>query len=279
MDKPDRAALAQGTRQLLQPLASLMLKCGMTWREFAELARTVFVQVASREYGIRGRQTNVSRVAILTGIGRREVGKIRQAMDEEGPPLPNQTTDATRVLSGWHQDPQFIGADGQPRDLEPGGAGTSFEELARRYAPDVPPSTMLKELRRVGAVTDSGSGALRVTRRYYQPSLLDAQWILNAGSVFSDLGANINHNLGRNQGEGSWFLGRATDDRIDVRAVPEFQAFLEKEGQQFLERMDAWLATHRAAESSPPAETRKVVRLGVGLFMIKGETNKDTGKQ
>lgn len=279
MDKPDRMALAQGTRQLLQPLASLLLKCGMTWREFAELARTVFVLVASREYGIRGRPTNVSRVAILTGIGRREVGKIRQAMDEEGPPLPNQTTDATRVLSGWHQDPQFLGADGKPRDLAPGGAGASFEELAKRFAPDVPPSAMLKELRRVAAVTDLGSGQLRVTRRYYQPSLLDAQWILNAGSVFADLGGNINHNLGRRPGEGSWFLGRATDDRIDARAVPEFQAFLEQEGQQFLERMDAWLAAHRAAPESPPVETRKVVRLGVGLFMIKGETDKQTGKQ
>ncbi|MBM4195873.1 MAG: hypothetical protein FJ197_02060 [Gammaproteobacteria bacterium] len=251
----------------------------MTWKEFAELARTVFVQVASREYGIRGRQTNVSRVAILTGIGRREVGKIRQAMDEEGPPLPNQTTDATRVLSGWHQDPQFIGMDGIPHDLTISGSGPSFEELARRYAPDVPPSTMLKELRRVGAVTDVGAGgALRVTRRYYQPSQLDAQWILNAGSVFADLGANINHNLGRRSGDGSWFLGRATDDRIEVRAVPEFQAFLEKEGQQFLERVDAWLTAHRAAEATPPAETRKITRLGVGLFMIKGETDKQTGK-
>ena len=57
METVDREALFQGTRQLLAPLASLLLKCGLTWREFAEVGKGVFVDVASREYGIRGRAT------------------------------------------------------------------------------------------------------------------------------------------------------------------------------------------------------------------------------
>lgn len=271
MEKPDREALAQGSRALLCPLASLMLKCGMTWREFAEIARTAFVQVASREYGLRGRPTNVSRVAILTGIGRRDVGKIRKALASERPPIPNQTTDATRLLSGWHQDPDFAGPDGKPRDLAPAGPGGSFEALARRYAADVPAVTMLKELKRVGAVAELPGGRLRATRRYYQPTPLDAQWLLNAGSVFADLGANINHNIAPREGDPSWFLGRATDDRIDPRAVPAFREFVEREGQQFLERVDEWLARNRVDGGG-----NEGVRLGVGLFMINGE-NEDAG--
>jgi hypothetical protein len=274
MDTPDRQALVQGSRQLLCPLASLLLKCGMTWREFAEIAKTVFVQVASREYGIRGRPTNVSRVAILTGIGRREVGKIRHALAAEAAvAVPNQTTDATRLLSGWHQDADFAAAGGRPRPLAPAGAGASFEELARRYAPDVPPSAMLKELKRVGAVTEFADGRLQAARRYYQPTVLDAQWILNAGSVFADLGSNINHNLGAPRGDGSWFLGRATDDGVDPRAVPAFQAFLEEEGQRFLERVDDWLARHRAGTGDEAGRRQAATRLGVGLFMIKSDGN------
>lgn len=276
MEKPDREALAQGSRALLCPLASLLLKCGMTWREFAEIAKTAFVQVASREYGIRGRPTNVSRVAILTGIGRRDVGKIRQALQSERPPIPNQTTDATRLLSGWHQDPDFAGAGGKPLDLASSGPRQSFEELARRYAVDVPAVTMLKELKRVGAVTELPDGRLRATRRYYQPTLLDTQWILNAGSVFADLGANINHNLAPREGDPSWFLGRATDDRVDPRSIPEFRAFLERQGQEFLERVDEWLARHRAKDKSGTDGGSPGIRLGVGLFMIKGDdSNKD----
>ena len=268
----DREALVQGSRALLRPLASLLLKCGMTWREFAEISRSVFVEVAGREYGLRGRQTNVARVAILTGIGRREVGKLRRLLASEAPPLPNQTTDATRLLSGWHQDPDFIGPDGRPLDLQRGGRTASFEELARRYAADVPASAMLKELKRVDAVTELAGGLLRVTRRYYQPAPMDAEWILNAGSVFADLGGNINHNLAAGKSESSWFLGRASDDGVDPQAVPEFQAFLEEQGQQFLERVDEWLTRHRTGDK----DGAKAVRLGVGLFMIKDDSEKGT---
>lgn len=275
MEQLDRKAVAQSARALLRPLASLLLRCGLTWREFAELSRMVFVEVATREYGIRGRPTNLSRVAILTGIGRREVGMIRQALEASEPPLPNQTTDATRLLSGWHQDAEFLGADGLPLELPVEGAGASFESLARRYAPDVAPSTMLKELQRVGAVGPLANARVRVLRRFYQPAALDPQWILNAGSVFADLGVNINHNLAAGEGRPSRFLGRATETRVDAASVAAFQAFLEDEGQQFLARVDGWLARHRLEEPVPQEKT--TVRLGVGLFMIKGDPDKESG--
>ncbi len=276
---PDQQTVIQGARTLLRPLASLLLRCGLTWREFAELSRTVFVEVASREYGLRGRPTNISRVAILTGIGRRDVGRIRAGLEEASPALPNQTTDATRLLSGWHQDAEFLAADGQPRELAAEGSGASFEALARRYAPDVPASAMLKELCRVGAVVELPAGTLRAVRRFYQPMPLDPQWFLNAGSVFADLGVNINHNLaaGNSSGEPSRFLGRATDSSVDAAAVADFRAFLEQEGQQFLERVDAWLTRHRRSDAAP--EGRRMVRLGVGVFMIKGDPDKESGNE
>lgn len=269
MDSVAATAIRQSARALLQPLASILLRCGMTWKEFAELAREAFVDVATREYGIKGRPTNVARVAILTGIGRREVGQIRRALATAITAIPNETTDATRLLSGWHQDPAFLDPAGQPRELAVAGPGASFAELARRYAPDVPASAILKELRRVGAVDTLDDDRLRVTRRYYQPAPLDPQWILNAGSVFADLGTNIRHNLAAGAAQPSWFLGRATDDRIDPGVVPAFREFLEAEGQALLERVDAWLARHRAGEGAPAG----AVRLGAGLFMIKGESH------
>ncbi len=275
---PDRQAVIQGARALLRPLVSLLLRCGLTWREFAELSRTVFVEVASHEYGLRGRPTNVARVAILTGIGRRDVGRIRAELQVAGPRLPNQTTDATRLLSGWHQDREFLDGSGQPRELMVVDGGASFTALARRYAPDVPASAMLKELLRVGAVVELPAGQLRAVRRFYQPTPFDPQWFLNAGSVYADLGVNINHNLAVvSSGEPTRFLGRATDSSIDAAAVAEFQVFLEQEGQQFLERVDAWLGVHR--RTGPPADGRRAVRLGVGLFMIKGDPDKESGNE
>ena len=59
-------------RQWLRPAIYVLLRCGVPWREFAELAKSVYVEIASERFGKRGRPTNVSRTAMLTGLPRRE---------------------------------------------------------------------------------------------------------------------------------------------------------------------------------------------------------------
>ncbi len=61
------------TRQVLDGVAAMaasvihvLIRCGVTFREFSELARTTFVEVATNDFGKRGRPTNVSRTAVLT---------------------------------------------------------------------------------------------------------------------------------------------------------------------------------------------------------------------
>ena len=244
------------------------MKCGMSWREFADIGKSVFVEVAGNEYGIKGRPTNVSRVSLLTGISRKEVTRQRQLLEQQADDSPvSKTTDATRVLSGWHQDPDFS-ASGQARVLDEEGDGASFASLCRRYAGDIPMIAMLKELKRVGAVVELESGGLAAQRRYYMPTQFDPQWIMNAGGVFSDLGNNINHNVTAGDGEPSRFLGRATDPTIDASAIPEFYEFIEAHGQPFLELVDEWLTAHRSKEGG---ENDHPVRLGVGLFLIQGD--------
>ncbi len=273
----DRFAVVQTCRVLLRPIASLLLKCGMTWREFAELSKGVFVAVASDEYGLNGRPTNVSRVSILTGVSRKEVVRVRTLLEQPARPLPNKTTDATRLLSGWHQDPDFLTPTGEPRVLPAEGEGASFATLSRRYGGDVPVTSMRKELERAGAITALPDGTLRAERRYFMPKRFDPQWILNAGSMLSDLGAGITHNLDAgavplSSGSDSparRFIGRATNDSVDVAAMPEFEAFVEKNGQEFLERVDKWLTEHEAKPTAGGA--RKRARLGLGVFLIAGD--------
>lgn len=62
---------------VLVPVARFLLRCGVSFREFEELARTAFVDVARDEYGIRGRPANISRISVVTGISRKEASRIR----------------------------------------------------------------------------------------------------------------------------------------------------------------------------------------------------------
>ncbi|MEO8223823.1 MAG: DUF6502 family protein [Gammaproteobacteria bacterium] len=269
-----RSVVVQTCRAILRPIASLLLKCGMTWREFAEVSKGVFVAVASEEYGLNGRPTNVSRVSILTGLSRKEVSRVRDLLAGEAAPPPNKTTDATRLLSGWHHDPDFVLPGGLPRVLPLEGAGSSFATLWARYGGDVPLTSMRKELERAGAITALPDGTVRAETRYFMPRNFDPQWVQNAGSMLRDLGLSITHNLdaGAATTKGTparRFIGRASSDSVDLAALPEFESFVEQNGQEFLEKADKWLTEHDARTA--PDGARKQARLGVGLFLIAGD--------
>src|ERR1700745_4363872 len=87
------------TRQWLRPLVHVLIRCGITWREFAEVARTAYVEVATTQFGKRGRPTNVSRTAVLTGLSRREVRVQRERIDKGPDAAKGYVTKASLVLS------------------------------------------------------------------------------------------------------------------------------------------------------------------------------------
>lgn len=249
-------------RRWLRPVARWLLRSGVTWKEFAELSRSVFVQTAHEEFGIRGRPTNVSRVALLTGLARRDV---RRALDETRMPLPaveEALNHASRVLTGWHLDSEFLTPDGRPRVLAPQGEHGSFAQLLRRYAGDIPTTALVKELVKSGSIERLDDGSYRALRRYYMPRAMDGRAVERSGSVLADLATTIEHNLAREPDEPSRFEGRAQNRNIDPRHLPSFRAYVEREAQAMLERVDDWLSTHEA----PAGEAG--LRLGIGVYAI-----------
>ena len=249
---------------LLEPVILLLLKNGVTWNEFSEVAKTTFVEVATRRFGIRGRPTNMSRVAILTGLDRREVSRIRRSQPQ--PARPRAVCKPTQVLEGWHRDAEFLDDSGAPRDLHVDGQTGTFEMLVRRHAPSIPHVAMIKQLRSVGAVENLPDGRVRVLKRAYVPRALSEDHIALWGSVLHDIGTTWEHNLMRDSGQRSRFERRAVNLNVDRSVLPAFQGFVETEGQKFLERVDDWLSAHELSAGVGTAAGR--TRLGVGVFHI-----------
>lgn len=268
MAKSIKSNVLAGCRVLLRPIVRLLLKSGVTWKEFAELSKTAFVEVATAEFGIRGRPTNVSRVAILTGINRHEIARQRALLDNgDAGAAPTYAGSATRVLAGWHQDPDYVGRDGAPLEIAPSGPAPSFADLCARYGGDIPDSALLKELKAVGAVAVKG-GALRAAMRNYIPVKLDGEKVLVGASLLHDHANTVVHDLLRTDGAPARVARRAHNARVEARALPDFQAFMEREGQAFLERIDDWLTQH---EAPPDAQDRTLVRVGAGVFQIQDD--------
>ncbi len=263
MSSEKTTLLHAAARRVLRPLVSIMLRCGMTWREFSELSKATYVQAATEEFGINGRPTNVSRVSILTGISRKEVKRQRDLLATKQPPIKRKTTDATRLLSGWHQDPDFLDGDGSPRLLPADGANPSFGSLFARYGGDMALPTMIKELLKTGAMQRTEDDTFKVLSRYYQPSVTDSENLTFAVDRIYDVVETMKNNMFPEEFDTPRFGGFAANDAIPLTTIPEFNAYLDKRGQAFLEEIDDWLTEHANENPASPTPT---ARIGIGLF-------------
>lgn len=272
MTTPKQTVLS-ACRQLMAPIVGILLRNGVTYKELANLCKQLYVQVAAQEFGIRGRDTNLSRISILTGIDRREAGRIKDELknNEESEASQQGQDRMTRVLSGWFQDPDFLNDQGQPLALPNDGELPSFTALARRYAGDMPVTTLLKEFKRTGVVSEDEQGNLHALKRYYVPSQSDPAALLRAGSVINDLGSALYHNLYRADPEKNkplHFERRATNIQMPAESAEAFRQFVEQEGQAFLEKVDAWLSAHEQQSQDTADEKIQTIRLGVGTYLI-----------
>jgi len=238
-----RTRILDALGRLLEPIALLLLKSGITWREFADLAKVKFVQVAT---------------------------KLRVPTSERPVFAPGFMSKPTQVLDGWFHDPNFRAASGEPRDLQVSEGEDSFAALVRRYVPGIPHVAMIKELRAVGAIEELPDGRLRALKRNYIPRELADNQIRLWGSVLEDVGTTLEHNVMRKASERPRFERRALSLTVARRALPEFETFLAAEGQAFLERIDDWLAAHQVDSSGE--DTPPTLRLGVGVYQILSDT-------
>lgn len=252
---------------LIRPIAKLMLRCGVSWKELCELLKLAYVDIASENYGKFGRPANASRIAILTGLNRREVKRARDQLAAQRNGVfesLGKMDHSTRVLSGWHQDPQFLDAKAKPKLLALKGR-ISFETLTKKYAPDIPLVAMLKELKLVGAVRETPTGRLRATSRLVMRTDQDAASIVRVGSVIADLASTVAYNETRGDKPSS-FERRASNLLVKRAALRGFRDFLERRGMAFLEDADQWLSDH---EAKGPDD--KPIRVGVGVYLIKDD--------
>jgi hypothetical protein len=155
---------------VLRPVVKILLRYGISFSEFAETAKIAFVDVSTSDFGIRGRPTNISRVAVMTGLTRKEVRRIRTRIEKGDKTLSVKSTPIAEIIHRWHAERDFLDDGGRPAPLPFSGSERSFSELVRRFGGDVPPGAMRTELKRVGSIVEDDNGDLNIVRRSILPS-------------------------------------------------------------------------------------------------------------
>ena len=170
MQEKQQKKILTAFQLVLRPIVKIMLRYGIGYSDFAESAKTVFVDVGSSDFGIRGRPTNISRVAVMTGLTRKEVRRLRTKIESGEDTVTVKSTPITEILHRWHAEEDFLDAKGRPIRLPFNGEQRSFSELVRRFGGDVPPGAMRTELKRVGTIEEHEDGSLSVLSRAVMPA-------------------------------------------------------------------------------------------------------------
>jgi len=244
----DETPLTRALRTLLRPLVRLALERGLACGELVEIVKRVYVDVARRDLAVPGKRSTTSRVAVLTGLTRKEAARLIAESDgdvaDEGAESRRRINRAARVMSGWVQDPEFHDGRGAPASLPfEAGDGASMSELVRRHGGDVPVRAVLDELIRVGAVRELSDGRYHLVERGYVPRGSADEKLAILGTDVADLISTISHNLSGAEGE-PFFQRKVAYDALPAEFLPVLRERVGAQAQLLLEELDAEMAQH-----------------------------------
>jgi len=239
-------SLNNAVKNILTALIRTLLRNGMAYGEFDQIARKCFIDVAYKDFGPAGKKQTVSNVAILTGLNRKEVKRMLE-LDDNHIDTPNrQYNRSIRVIGGWINDPDYLRADGLPKDLVYEG-DHSFSSLVRKYSGDMPIAAMQKALTKSKNICMTEDNQVRLLSHAYLPSDDPMEHITILGVDTAQLIDTINHNITANSND-LRFQRKASNHQVSVAAIPAVKRFPARKGQAFLEEVDHYLTEHESTE-------------------------------
>ena len=241
MDPQNLKPLYAAILRLLRPLARILLRNGVSFSTFSDLAKWVYIDVAAKEFGIEGRKQSTSRVSVITGLSRREVMRVRKLPRPDITAGTERHNRAARVIAAWRRESDFLDAECKPVALPMEGQGATFSELVKRFSGNMPPRAVLDELINVGAVELMEDGRVCLLTRAYIPKNLDAHKLNILGSDVQYLISTIDHNLNPAPAT-QLFQRKVAYDNLPDDVLPQFHRLFARKAQSLLESADRWLA-------------------------------------
>lgn len=245
--------------------------------ELSALAKQAYVDVAYKHFSIPNKKMTYSRVAVLTGLNRKEVVRLSKTKDEsELTGTPNR---ATRVVNGWLNDPDFLDRNKDPLVLTIKGKGNSFSELVSRYSGDITIGAIIDELERLGIAKKINSEQILLNQQGYIPESGEIEKIDILSTCTSDLLSSAVHNLEHGKKEGR-FQRQLVYKKVPEEIASEFQEISAEKSSKLLIELNKWLgnklANREEYEIQATDNTESIKkRIGLGIYYFENNLDKD----
>ena len=267
MDDKIKKEILDAFLVVMRPIVRILLRFGIGYREFLEVIKTAYVDIGSSDFGIRGRPTNISRVAVMTGLTRKEVRRLRDRIASGEDVVTVKTTPLSDVLHHWYAQEEFTNSSGYPVTLPFAGENKSFASLVRKFGGDIPPGAMRTEMKRVGAIVENEDNSLTVVERTYRPSKELDTLVTSLIHAVYPLLANVAHNTDPEREDDTWANRVAYSQLLRPREKGRLRRVAKDRIIEFTESIDdIFIAYESMIEEEVEKDEKAVVTVGVYYF-------------
>ena len=255
-----RSHLLHAMQRILQSLARTLLRSGLRFDDFADVARSVYIESAVRDFTYHSTPSR-QRIAAITGLTCSEIDAYIDHDGHRKGADPALMFLVAEVLRTWHTNPQFLGPYGIPLELRfDKPEDRSFRHVVALIDPSADPRVVLSELLQTGAIVRSGGTHFRaVSRSLMLTEGISPQRIEYQTNALSRLAATLEHNMDSTNLDKRLERRVRADCGLPLELLPAFEGYAREKANEFLLELDNWLA------SQPDAEFGADERIDVGV--------------
>lgn len=272
MDSSHKIRLARAVVSMLRPLIRLLIRHEFTHEDLTALIRQTYVEIAYDYFSIPNTEMTISRVAVLTGLSRKEVVRLRDGLNANEALLKLKPNRAQRVVHGWLSDPEFLDSDSNPLDLplsnkKDGKQYASFMALVKRYSGDITNGVVLEELNLVGVTKQPDENTVQLINSAYVPRTDELEQVRVVATSVADLFETALHNI-ETKNPKKRFQRQVVYTNVNEDFVEEFQDLTAEKAAPVIQELNAHLSKRR--KESAKSDKNKLKRLGFGIYYIEG---------
>ena len=268
LSRPQKRQFVVAIRRLLRPVVRQMIAYGIAYPAFNRILKQMFVEIAEHEFSLPFKRQTDSRLALVTGISRKEIAQLRRQKQSVTDMPDVEDSVITHVIGRWMAGPPFAAPDGVPRRLQyesDDPRGASFSRLVRELGADIPVRAVLDELLRLGSVALQPDGDVELQHEAHIPAAGTEGKLALLGSDPAELFSTIIHNV--EHAKTHWLQRKVVYDNIGSNALQALQNEARRAGEDFVRRANALLASYdRDRHPDAPSGRRSRVVLGVYYF-------------
>lgn len=269
-------ALIKAVSMLCKPLIRLLIEKGVSFPQFRELMKELYVEVADSHFSLDDKKPSDSRIFVLTGVHRKDIKRIRQQDKKQ-----NSTTSSSASLSGeivarWISMPEYMDENGNPRPLlkNKKNSECEFDQLVSSVNKDVRPKVILEEWLRLSiAHMEDNYVILNQSAFVSNKEFNDMAYYLGH-NVHDHIASCVNNIMNEDEPmlERSVYYASLTEDSVN-----KLRTISNKKSNDLLQHLNKQAIKFYDADKDKDDANHRI-RLGIYWYQTQHDTNKVSEK-